>query len=151
MKQNALETLLGAVVIAGAAIFLVFALSVADVRSVQGYSLRAQFEKADGLRVGTDVRISGVKVGEVDAIILNPNTYRADVMLMIEPDVMLPADTAALVVSEGLLGGRYLALRPGGDVEMLQDGEMIEYTQAAPNLEELLGRVIYSINGQQDG
>ncbi len=145
MHRNVIETVLGAVVLLVAAFFLAFAYSSADLRKVQGYRLTAQFSSIGGLQNGADVRISGVKVGSIDGLSLDPVSYLAVVHLSINPSIKLPKDTVALVASESLLGGKYLALEPGGDAERIPEDGRIEYTQSTPGFEQLLGQVIFSL------
>ena len=147
MTRNLLETLLGAIVLIVAVGFLVFAYNTSQVDQTSGYELMARFDKVDGLEPGSDVRISGIKVGSVLDQTLDPETYRAEVRFSLREDVRLPADTSAAVVSNGLLGGKYLALVPGGDIEMLEPGDEVTLTQSAVNLEDLIGHMIFSQGG----
>lgn len=151
MNHNAIETVLGAVVIVVAGFFLVFALGAADMKRVSGYDVTANFSKVDGLSPGIDVKISGVKVGTVQKMDLDPDTYLAKVTMSIAPNIKLPTDTVAKVSSEGLLGGKYMALEPGADDEMIKPGGQIQYTQAALNLEEMIGKFIFSAADNKDG
>jgi phospholipid/cholesterol/gamma-HCH transport system substrate-binding protein len=144
MNHNAIETVLGAVVLIVAAVFLVFALGAADMKKVSGYNVTANFSKAEGIVPGLDVRISGVKIGSVQKTELDPNTYLAKVTMSIDNSIKLPIDTVAKVSSESLLGGKYMALEPGGDDNMIKPGGQIQYTQASVNLEELIGKFIFS-------
>ena len=144
MTRNLLETLLGAIVLIVAVGFLVFAYNTSQVDRNGGYELIARFDKVDGLERGSDVRISGIKVGTVVSQSLDAETYRAEVRFSLREDIRLPADTSAAVVSNGLLGGKYLALVPGGDIEMLDAGEEVTLTQSAVNLEDLIGHMIFS-------
>ena len=144
MSRNLLETLLGAIVLIVAIGFLLFAYNTSQVERDGGYELIARFDKVDGLEPGSDVRISGIKVGTVIDQTLDPETYRAEVRFSLRDDVQLPADTSAAVVSNGLLGGKYLALVPGGDIEMLQPGGEVTLTQSAVNLEDLIGHMIFT-------
>jgi phospholipid/cholesterol/gamma-HCH transport system substrate-binding protein len=144
MTRNLLETLLGAIVLIVAIVFLVFAYSAAQLGDESGYELVAQFDRVDGLQPGSDVRISGIKVGTVIDQNLDPTTYRAEVRFTMREDVELPAETSAAVVSDGLLGGKYLALVPGGDIEMLEPGDEVALTQSAINFEDLIGHFIFS-------
>jgi phospholipid/cholesterol/gamma-HCH transport system substrate-binding protein len=144
MTRNLLETLLGAVVLVIAIGFLTFAYSSSQVRESDGYELRASFDRVDGLDRGADVRISGIKVGSVVDERLDPETFRAEVRFTVRDNVHLPSDTSAAVVSNGLLGSKYLALTPGGDIEMLKPGDEVTLTQSAINLESLIGRFIFS-------
>jgi phospholipid/cholesterol/gamma-HCH transport system substrate-binding protein len=150
MKRNIIETVLGAVVLAVAGVFFVFSYSTANVGSVDGYEITANFSGIGGLAVGDDVEISGVKVGSVSKVELDPVTYLAKVTVNVQPDVKLPSDTAALISSKSLLGGRYLSLEPGGAEDYLAPGARIEYTQAPQNLEQLLGQFIFSMNDAKD-
>ncbi len=143
-NHNTVETILGGVVLTVAGIFLVVALSSASFKQTTGYTVNANFAKADGIKSGMDVRMSGVKIGSVSSLGLDPKTYLANVHMMIENDVKLPADTVAKVASESILGGKYLTLEPGGDDTMIKDGGMIQFTQSAVNLEELLGKFIFN-------
>ncbi len=145
MKRNVIETVLGAVVLTVALVFLAFSYSTANIGSASGYDLTANFSSTGGLAVGDDVVISGVKVGAVTRVDLDPNTYLARVTMDIEPSVRLPDDTAALISSESLLGGKYLALEPGASEDILPPGGRIQYTQAPQNLEQLLGQFIFSM------
>ncbi len=145
MKRNFIETALGALVIAVAATFLMFSINTAKVGKVSGYELNARFSGIGGLGVGDNVLISGVKVGSVIAVTLDPETFLALVKMSIDNGIKVPTDTAALISSESLLGGRYLQLEPGADEEVLQPGGMVQFTQAPQNLEQLLGQFIFSM------
>jgi phospholipid/cholesterol/gamma-HCH transport system substrate-binding protein len=145
MRRNVIETVLGGVVLAVAAFFLAFAYTSADLRSVDGYEVTANFSSISGLQGGADVRISGVKVGTVTALTLDEKSYQAVVHMAIAPSIKLPKDTAAIVASESLLGGKYLQLEPGGDPDMIEPNGRIEFTQSTPGIEQLLGQVIFSM------
>lgn len=153
MQRNTVETLLGAVVIIIAAAFVFFFQETAEIGPSQGYELKAKFSKIDGLNRGSPVRISGVQVGKVTDFALDPETYSAIVTMQINDGIELPFDTAAVVSSESLLGGKFLSLEPGADAEMLQAGDLIEFTQSTPGIEALLGQAIYSFsnNGTETG
>jgi phospholipid/cholesterol/gamma-HCH transport system substrate-binding protein len=114
-NHNPAELATGAVVLAVAGGFLVFAVANTG-RSFghSGYSLHASFDHVDGLATGADVRIAGVKVGSVQAITLDPKTYEADVSFTVQDGFPLTTDSSATVATDGLLGGKYLALADGG-------------------------------------
>ncbi|MDB5491943.1 MAG: mce related family protein [Micavibrio sp.] len=147
MKRSVIETILGAVVLFVAIFFLVFSYRTADVSSVDGYDLTADFSTIGGLKAGDPVQISGVKIGNVKKVDLNPDTYLAHVTLTVRPDVKLPDDTAALISSESLLGGRFMALEPGASDTIMKPNARIPFTQSPQNLEELLGKFIFSMQG----
>ena len=144
MPRNIVETVLGAAVLAVALGFLAWAYGRSDAGDPGGYMLRAKFDRVDGLDTGGDVRISGIKVGKVVAQELDPQTYRAQVTFSVRNGIELPSDSSAAVVSSGLLGGKYLSLVPGGDDRLLKDGDEITLTQSSVNLEDLIGRYIFS-------
>lgn len=147
MKRNVIETLLGALVILVAVLFLSYGYQMGNVSSADGLTITADFSGIGGLKPGDDVQISGVKVGSVTGVTLIPDSYLARVEMSLADGLVLPTDTAALISSESLLGGRYLALEPGADEETLDNGGHIQYTQAPQNLEQLLGQFIFSMQG----
>jgi len=147
MKRSVVETALGALVIVVAGLFLMFSYKTANLGTgADGYEVIAHFSGIGGLKVGDEVQISGVKVGSVNSVELDQQTYLARVAIQVGSDIKLPRDTAALISSESLLGGKYLALEPGADEDMLAPGGRIEFTQAPQNLEQLLGQFIFSMN-----
>jgi phospholipid/cholesterol/gamma-HCH transport system substrate-binding protein len=150
MTRNLLETLLGAIVLIVAIVFLGFAYSASRLGDEAGYELIARFDRVDGLQRGSDVRIGGIKVGTVVDQRLDPLTYRAEVRFTVQEAVEVPADSSVSVAMDGLLGGKYLSLVPGGDVEMLEAGDEVALTQSAINLEDLIGHLIFG-QGSGDG
>ncbi len=148
MNRGLVETLMGAVVLGVAVVFLIFAYSASDVGRSGGYEVDATFTTVGGLKVGNDVRMSGIKIGTVSRQGLDPETYLATVTLSIDPVIKLPRDTSAAIASEGLLGGNFVDLVPGGDPEMLEPGERIEYTQDAVDFVQLLSKFMFSTGGE---
>jgi phospholipid/cholesterol/gamma-HCH transport system substrate-binding protein len=144
-RRNAAEVLSGAVVLLVAAGFLAYAIAHSGRSAVAGYTLTAKFDHIDGLPVGSDVRLAGVKVGSVDAEWIDPQSYLAVVTLSVSDDLKLPKDTSVSVISDSLLGGKFLSLSPGGDTAMLQPGQALTITQSSVSLEELLGKFIFSV------
>jgi phospholipid/cholesterol/gamma-HCH transport system substrate-binding protein len=151
MQRNMLETAIGAIVLAVAGVFLFFAYSSANVRVSGGYAVKAKFDNAAGISIGSDVRIGGIKIGVVEAMNLDPNTYQAVIAMQIKPDTKLPADTTAAVVADGLLGSKYIDIAPGGDDKMLAEGGTIQFTQSSVNLEQLIGKFVFSGGGVDSG
>lgn len=150
MNRGLVETLMGAVVLGVAAVFLVFAYSASDIGKGGGYEVEAQFTTVGALRVGNDVRMSGIKIGTVSDQTLDPETYLATVTISIDPSIQLPRDTSAAIANEGLLGGNFIELVPGGDVDMLEPGERIEFTQDAVDFIQLLSRFMFSAGDASD-
>jgi len=147
VSGNLVETLIGAVVLAVAGFFLYFSYDKADIGVVQGYTLTAKFDKVDGVKVGSDVMLAGIKVGTVMAQTLDAKEYLAVLRLSLSSDVKLPDDSAIKIASDGLLGGKYLSIDPGGSEDYLQAGEEIRFTQGSVDLTELIGKAIYSSGG----
>lgn len=143
MKRNMIEAVLGAVVLAAAAIFLAFAAQVATVKSTSGYAVSATFTKVGGLERGSDVRISGISVGTVTSQELDPKTFQAKVTLSIDSAVQLPTDTEAAIVGDGLLGGKYVNLVPGQAAEKIKAGGVLARTKDYQSLEDLVGQIIF--------
>lgn len=140
MTHNTTEVLTGAGVLAVAAGFLFY---MAQVGGIGGGSssdaiYTASFRSAEGIGVGTDVRLAGVKVGSVLDMDLDPATFRAETVLSVDPDVQLPEDTAIIISSEGLLGGSFVELLPGGSPFSLDPGSEILDTQSSVSIVQLL-------------
>jgi phospholipid/cholesterol/gamma-HCH transport system substrate-binding protein len=147
MGRNAIETVMGAVVLVVAGGFLAFAYQQSNMKSIDGYSVTAMFTDITGVGPGSDVRVGGLKIGVVESLDLDPHTYQARANLQIKDDVELPEDTSAIVASEGLLGGKFIRLEPGGSDAMLKDGGRIDFTQSSVSLEELIGKFMFSGGG----
>jgi phospholipid/cholesterol/gamma-HCH transport system substrate-binding protein len=147
MNRNLLETVMGAVVIVVAVIFLVFAYHSAEIRSVSGYTLTAKFDHIDGVREGADIRMSGIKVGSILSTELDPKTFQAVLKLSIDNAIKLPNDTIATITQNGLLGDQYMSLVPGNSDKLIPPGGEISYTQSAPSLMALFGQAVFSMSG----
>jgi len=148
MRRNVIETVLGAVVLLVAAVFLAFAYNSADLRPVAGYRVSGQFNAIDGLTVGSDVRVAGVKVGSVVSQSIDQMNYQAVVVMSIRDGVELPVDSVAAVSSEGLLGGKYIRVDPGASKEYMANGSEFEKTKDIVSLEDLLGKVIFLVTDE---
>ena len=144
MQRNLIETVLGAVVLLVAGLFVWFAYSNASLNTASGYQITAKFDRVGSLKEGSDVKMSGIKVGSVVAQALDAKTYQAVVTLTIISHVKLPTDTAAEVSSEGLMGGNFVSLSPGAESKTLKDGDEITITQGAVNLMDLIGKAMFS-------
>jgi phospholipid/cholesterol/gamma-HCH transport system substrate-binding protein len=145
MQRNMIETLMGAVVLVVAAMFIVLAYSAANLRASTGYEITADFNKIGGIKVGSDIRVSGISVGSVTALELDPASFRAVVTMTLDESYTFTEDTTAAIASEGLLGGNYIELVPGGSPDMIEPGGNIEYTQDSVDIVQLLGRFIFSV------
>ena len=144
-RRNVAEVVAGTVVLLVAASFLGYAVVHSGRTVTSGYTLNAKFDHIDGLPVGADVRMAGVKVGSVLSEHIDPESFLAVVTLSVQNDIKLPKDSSAVITSQGLLGGDYLSLSPGGDSTILQPGQTITVTQSSVSLEQLLGKFIFSV------
>lgn len=144
-KGSIFETIVGVGVIGVAAGFLYYAYEASGRgQTARTYPVNAVFGRIDGVTVGSEVRIAGVKVGAVSASALDPQTYEARVTFNVSSSVELPDDTIAKIVSDGLLGGAHIALEPGGSDIMLAAGDTISITQGSV---DLLGLAMQAFSG----
>ena len=144
MNTKTVETLIGAIVIGVAVGFLYFAYTATSQGSLTGYTVSATFSRVDGLSVGTDVRMSGIKIGTVSSLSLNPKNYLAVAHMTIDNSVKLPVDSSIKITSSGILGNAYLSVTPGGSDKMIPAGGAITNTQGSVDLMSLIGRMITS-------
>ncbi|MFV0300561.1 MAG: outer membrane lipid asymmetry maintenance protein MlaD [Paracoccus sp. (in: a-proteobacteria)] len=142
--EHRAELIAGAVVLAVAAGFLAWSVGRDALPGGGGYDLTASFPDVDGVEIGTEVRLAGVRVGRVTDIRLNPETYMADAVIRVPENVVLPTDSAALIQSDGLLGGAYIQLQPGGSMDNLAPGDEIEDVQGAVSLISLMMKFVDS-------
>lgn len=143
MSENTTEVIVGGAVLAVAVGFLAYAGKMTGISGGQTeYELHASFRSADGVSVGTDVRLAGVKVGRVTSIELDPATYRAATVFTVRDGIEVPDDSAISVSSEGLLGGNYVELLPGGSPFFFEPGDEIEFTQGSVSLVSLLMKFV---------
>ena len=143
MRSNVMEVVVGAVVLIVAAVFLVFAYQSSKWQRGEGYALYGNFDKIDGLSVGSDVRISGVKVGIVSEITLNPQNFLAQAKLLLGKATEIPEDSRAEIVGEGLFGPKYLSIVPGSSDHVVAKEGTIKHTRSALSLESLMGKFLF--------
>ncbi|GBR51290.1 toluene ABC transporter periplasmic protein [Neokomagataea thailandica NBRC 106555] len=126
-------------------VLLGFAVVGNRTRRDEGYPVHAAFSQIDGLDVGSDVRLAGITVGHVTAETVDPKTFQAQVTFNVAPNIKLPVDTAAIITSDSLLGGKYIALSPGGSDHNVQANGVMTETQGSISLEQLLSKFIFSV------
>ncbi len=144
MKNSLVETLIGAAVLGIAAVFFIYAYTSSGAGAGQGgYRLTAEFENVEGINIGSDIRMAGIKVGSVVDQKLDPESYQAVLTMAINRSVSLPDDSTAKVTSEGLLGSKFIALEPGGSDDKLKDGDQMNYTQSAIDLWGLVNQYLF--------
>jgi phospholipid/cholesterol/gamma-HCH transport system substrate-binding protein len=148
MSRNIAETLMGGMVLAVAVWFFFNAYKGrGGDDSTAVTHLSAEFNDVTGIGIGSDVRIGGVKIGTVESISLNEQTYQAKIDFSVRSGITIPNDSDAAIVGESLLGGKFLAINPGGSEDALADGGKIEFTQSSISLEQLLGKFVFSAGG----
>lgn len=144
LPEETRHTLVGAVVMGVLAVLFVLSAG-RDSSAVGSYTVTARFPSAEGIYVDSAVRLAGVQVGRVTGMAYESATQRAALTLEIDPGVDVPLDSIAIVTSEGMLGGRFIRLDPGGSLDLLADGDAIEFTQGSILFEELLAKIILSV------
>jgi phospholipid/cholesterol/gamma-HCH transport system substrate-binding protein len=148
MKNAAVETLIGAAVIVIAAAFFLFAYQSSGKGNASGgYSVLAEFDNAEGINVGTDVRMAGVKIGTVVGQTLNHQNFQAAITMLIDPALQLTEDVTAKVTAEGLLGSKFISLEQGGSEAKLAEGGVIQYTQGAVDIWSLISQSMFEKSG----
>ncbi len=150
MNKTKLETIVGAAVLGVALSFSYFAYNSSNLKEIDGYTVNARFNSVDGIGNGSEVRIGGIKVGQVVEMDLDPKSYEAVVSIQLREDVKLPEDSTAAIVSASLLGGKYVNVEPGGMEDLLGDGDEISFTQSSVNFESLIGKMVHSGGGVED-
>lgn len=150
MSHNPTEVLVGGVVLAAAITFAVYAAQSTGVSgSGDEYALAASFRSLEGVAVGTDVRLAGVKIGTVTQVVLNPETYRADTLFSVSSTIEIPDDSAIVIASEGLLGGNFVEIVPGGSPFYFAAGDEIDDTQGAVSLISLMLKFVSGGGGNE--
>ena len=145
MRSNTFETFIGAIVIILAVSFLFYSFSITD-NNVEGtYKIKATFNRIDGIQIGSDVRLSGIKIGSVAKSSLNQTTYEADLVLIIDNSIFIPDDSSAKITMDGLLGSNYISIEPGGSDIYLTDNDYLLYTQGSIDLIGLVGEALFSV------
>ncbi len=148
MQVRTVEIWVGLFVAAGLAALFMLAMQVSNLTVVSGesgYLVKARFENVSGLKVRSPVTVAGVRVGRVTDIRYDNDSYQAVVSMRIGSEYdKLPLDTTASVLTSGLVGEKYVGLEPGGDMEMLKNGDEIKLTQSSLVLEQMIGKFLFS-------
>jgi phospholipid/cholesterol/gamma-HCH transport system substrate-binding protein len=147
MERTTLDLWVGMFVVAGAAALVMLAMKVGNLGTYNvsdTYQVHAYFSNIGGLKPKASIRSAGVLVGRVTSISLNTERYEADVVMNVDKRYQFPKDTFANILTSGLLGEQYIGLVPGGDNEMLKNGELVKQTQSAMVLEDLISKFMYS-------
>ncbi|HEX8401587.1 MAG TPA: outer membrane lipid asymmetry maintenance protein MlaD [Allosphingosinicella sp.] len=148
VREHLVEAAVGLAVVLAALWFVIFAIGrTGGGAGGEDIRVKALFPAANGVSVGTDVRIAGLKVGSVAAQRLEPQSYQAEVTLTLDRGLAIPSDSSAAITSESLLGGSYVALIPGGSPTPLKSGDTILETQGSVDMMSLVGSVINRSGG----
>lgn len=151
MRQNIIETIVGFFIIATAAFFLAFAYKTAGTsNNDEGYTLKAKFQSAEGIIEGSDIMLAGIKIGTVQKLRLDHESFLAVMEMNIDKDIKIPKDSQAAIVSSGFLGGKFVSISPGGDNDDLQNQDQIKFTQSSVNMEALIGKFMYSYSSNSN-
>ena len=145
MRSNTFETFIGAIVIILAVSFLFYSFSITDNNAEGTYKIKATFNRIDGIQIGSDVRLSGIKIGSVAKSSLNQTTYEADLVLIIDDSIFIPDDSSAKITMDGLLGSNYKSIEPGGSDIYLTENDYLLYTQGSIDLIGLVGEALFSV------
>jgi phospholipid/cholesterol/gamma-HCH transport system substrate-binding protein len=147
MERTTLDLWVGMFVVAGVAALVMLAMKVGNLGTYnvsETYKVNAYFSNIGGLKPKASIRSAGVLVGRVTEISLDTNRYEAHVVMSLDKRYQFPKDTFANILTSGLLGEQYIGLMPGGDTEMLKNGDQVKQTQSAMVLEDLISKFMYS-------
>ncbi len=147
MDRTTLDLWVGIFVVGGIAALVMLAMKVGNLGTYDvsdTYQVHAYFNNIGGLKPKASIKSAGVLVGRVTSINLDTQNYEANVSMSLDKRYQFPKDTFANILTSGLLGEQYIGLVPGGDSEMLKNGEQIKQTQSAIVLEDLIGKFLYS-------
>ena len=145
MRSNIFETFIGAIVIILAVSFLFYSFSITDNNTEGVYNINATFNRIDGIQIGSDVRLSGIKIGSVSKSSLNQTSYEAQLVLIIDNSIKIPDDSSAKITMDGLLGSNYISIEPGGSEIYLSENDYLLYTQGSVDLIGLVGEALFSV------
>ena len=142
MQRSVIETVLGALVLLVAVIFISFAYTHSQLGAVRSYQVQATFGRVDGLAVGDEVRLGGMKVGSVSNMTLEPDGYAAVVSVRMDAAVKLPTDSSIAIHTDGLFGGKFIEIQPGGDETYIQPNGSLSFSQDSLILEQLIEKIV---------
>lgn len=144
MAEETRHILVGAAVLVALAVLFGFSAG-SDGGPLGSYRVIAHFTTAEGVFVDSPVRLAGVQIGRVSAMDYDSGRQQAIVTMEIAPEIELPLDSIAIITSEGMIGGRFIRMEPGGELDMLRDGDRLDYTQGSIMFEDLLEKIILTV------
>ena len=143
MRYSLVEILLGAFVLLMAIGFLTLGMQSVNNQK-DGYNISLIFGSTAGLKNGDDVKISGINVGKITKLELDPENYNAIVDIVINKDIKIPDDSSAKIASSNLLGGNFLDIVPGSSEQNLKPRDIIYDTSDPVSFTDMLGKAIFS-------
>ncbi|MDC0185042.1 MAG: outer membrane lipid asymmetry maintenance protein MlaD [Alphaproteobacteria bacterium] len=149
MKSNTFEAIVGAFVIILSLVFLFYGFSTMKLQNSDNYNISALFNRIDGIKIGSDIRMSGIKIGTVANQELDNSSFEAKVLMSIDSKILIPDDSSAKITSDGLLGGNYISIEPGGSDIYLLNNEEIFFTQGSVDLIGLVGEALFSVEDEK--
>lgn len=149
MKSNTFEAIIGAFVIILSLVFLFYGFSTMKLQNSDNYNISALFNRIDGIKIGSDIRMSGIKIGTVANQELDNSSFEAKVLMSIDSKILIPDDSSAKITSDGLLGGNYISIEPGGSDIYLLNNEEIFFTQGSVDLIGLVGEALFSVEDEK--
>mgnify|MGYP003323241599 FL=1 len=149
MKANTFEAIVGAFVIILSLVFLFYGFSTMKLQNSDNYNISALFNRIDGIKIGSDIRMSGIKIGTVASQELDNSSFEAKVLMSIDSKILIPEDSSAKITSDGLLGGNYISIEPGGSDIYLLNNEEIFFTQGSVDLIGLVGEALFSVEDEK--
>jgi len=149
MKSNTFEAIVGAFVIIISVVFLFFGFSTMKIQNSDSYNVSALFNRIDWIKIGSDIRMSGIKIGTVVSQELDNSSFEAKVLMSIDSKILIPDDSSAKITSDGLLGGNYISIEPGGSDIYLLNNEEIFFTQGSVDLIGLVGEALFSVEDEK--
>ena len=149
MKSNTFEAIVGAFVIIISVVFLFFGFSTMKIQNSDNYKVSALFNRIDGIKIGSDIRMSGIKIGTVVSQELDNSSFEAKVLMSNDSKIFIPDDSSAKITSDGLLGGNYISIEPGGSDIYLLNNEEIFFTQGSVDLIGLVGEALFSVEDEK--
>ena len=149
MKSNTFEAIVGAFVIILSLVFLFYGFSTMKLQNSDNYNISALFNRIDGIKIGSDIRMSGIKIGTVANQELDNSSFEAKVLMSIDSKILIPDDSSAKITSDGLLGGNYISIAPGGSDIYLLNKEEIFFTQGSVDLIGLVGEALFSVEDEK--
>lgn len=152
MKNNTFETLIGGLVVVIATLFLLLSLKLSNTKQniSGGYDIIAEFTNVDGINIGSDVKISGVKIGNVSDVMLNKDNYRAKLIIKMPKDIKIPTDSIFKISTSGFIGSKFINIKIGAEDTYFENNDIAEFTESTMDLEDLISRFIFNSKNNEN-